>query len=76
VPGDTNGVPDIFVYDVVTETIERISVDSNGNQGNAWSGNNSSISDYGRYVSFESRADNLVPGDTNGVSDIFVRDRF
>ena len=34
-----------------------------------------SISADGRYVAFESDADNLVPGDTNGKKDVFVRDR-
>lgn len=76
VPGDSNGVPDIFVYAVVTGTIERASVDSSGAQGNGWSGNNSSISDDGRYVAFESRADNLVAVDTNGAADVFVRVRY
>src|SRR5262249_47460324 len=33
------------------------------------------LSDDGRYVAFMSRASNLVPGDTNGNWDVFVRDR-
>ncbi len=74
VPFDTNGATDIFVHDRQTSTTTRISVDSAGLQSN---GNSSdpSISDDGRYVAFESGASNLVPGDTNGVSDIFVHDR-
>jgi Tol biopolymer transport system component len=74
VPGDTNNVSDIFVHDRATGSTERVSVDSNGNQGNGPSGI-SSISADGRYVAFESTASNLVPGDTNNVSDIFVHDR-
>ena len=66
VPGDTNGVYDVFVYDRQTDTIERVSVAADGTQGNDNS-YCSSISADGRYVAFHSRASNLVPGDTNGV---------
>ena len=55
-------------------SIERISVSSTGAQGNGDS-EASSISSDGRYVAFVSFADNLVPEDTNGAADIFVRDR-
>jgi len=72
VPGDTNNIPDLFVRDLSTNTITRVSVDSTGNQANARS-EGSSISD-GRFVAFESFATNLVPGDTNASVDIFVRD--
>ena len=74
VPGDTNGFGDIFVYDRQTDTIERVSVASDGTQGNDRSVA-PSISADGRYVAFVSYASNLVPGDTNGASDIFVYDR-
>mgnify|MGYP000728182821 CR=1 FL=1 len=55
----------------------RVSVDSAGVQGNASSGdyNHSTLSADGRYVAFESSATNLVLGDTNGTSDVFVHDR-
>ena len=71
VPGDTNGISDIFVYDRQTDTIQRVSVAADGTQGN---GNSMcpSISADGRYVAFDSDASNLVPGDTNGVNDVFV----
>jgi Tol biopolymer transport system component len=52
----------------------RVSVDSAGNQGNAHSVY-PAISADGRYVAFESDASNLVPGDTNGTTDVFVHDR-
>jgi len=55
-------------------SIERVSVDSLGLEGNDHS-NDVSISDDGRYVAFVSRATDLVPGDTNGFFDVFVRDR-
>jgi Ca2+-binding RTX toxin-like protein len=73
VPGDTNSNPDIFVRDTLTNTTTRVSVDSAGNQGNSRS-NSPSISADGRFVAFYSEASNLVPGDTNENTDIFVRD--
>ncbi|HMC07628.1 MAG TPA: hypothetical protein VKG89_09585, partial [Solirubrobacterales bacterium] len=74
VPGDTNGVDDIFVRDRLTGTTERVSVDAAGNQGNGDSFGPALSAD-GRFVSFRSQASNLVPGDTNGASDDFVYDR-
>ena len=74
VAGDTNGVTDVFVHDRLTGTTERVSVDSAGAQGNGAS-SVPSISADGRYVAFLSDATNLVAGDTNGVSDVFVHDR-
>ncbi len=73
IAGDTNGVDDIYVRDVVSGTTIRASVDSTGAQANGAS-TYSAISGDGRYVVFESVATNLVPGDTNGVGDVFVRD--
>ncbi|MDD3610733.1 MAG: IPTL-CTERM sorting domain-containing protein [Halothiobacillaceae bacterium] len=52
----------------------RVSVDSSGNEGN-YGGDESAISADGRYVAFSSYADNLVAGDGNGSTDIFVHDR-
>jgi Tol biopolymer transport system component len=74
VPGDTNGVPDIFVRDRATGTTERVSVSSEGVEGNSVSWN-PAISPDGRYVVFMSYASNLVTGDTNLSGDIFVHDR-
>ncbi|MGD9519826.1 MAG: TolB family protein, partial [Armatimonadota bacterium] len=74
VPGDTNGSEDVFVHDRVTGQTTRVSVSTGGGQANGESGK-PSISADGRYVAFESLASNLVPGDTNGVEDIFVHDR-
>jgi hypothetical protein len=78
VPGDTNGVFDIFVHDTESGLTERVSVSSARNQGNRYSGdteNQPAISADGRYVAFDSRATNLVAGDTNGYTDVFVHDR-
>jgi Tol biopolymer transport system component len=74
VPDDTNGCPDIFVHDRTTGRMERISVSSWGEQGNGIS-YFGRISGDGRFVAFRSEASNLVPGDTNGCEDVFVRDR-
>jgi hypothetical protein len=74
VAGDTNGTNDVFVHDVTTGVTERVSVDSNGREGNRES-YFPSISDDGRFVAFGSYASNLVPGDKNRQSDVFVRDR-
>ena len=74
VSGDTNGVLDTFVHDRQTAETTRVSVSSSGEQGNDSSGA-PSMSDDGRYVSFQSIASNLVSGDTNGYTDVFVHDR-
>ena len=73
VSGDMNGTWDIFVHDRQTGATTRVSVASDGTQGNN-SSESASISGDGRYVAFESFASNLVSGDTNGTWDIFVHD--
>ncbi len=73
VSGDSNGTEDIFVRDLQTGLTIRASVGDTGQQANG-SSTNASISADGRYVAFNSAASNLVPADTNGVADIFVRD--
>ncbi|MBK7644373.1 MAG: PD40 domain-containing protein, partial [Planctomycetes bacterium] len=74
VPGDTNGVADIFLRDRRHATTERVSVGPGGTQSNAQS-MYPAVSDDGRFIVFVSSASNLVLGDTNGVPDIFLRDR-
>jgi RHS repeat-associated protein len=74
VSGDNNGDSDIFVRDTQTGTTTRISVSTAGAQANGAS-TKPFISGDGRYVAFVSLATNLVTGDTNGVADVFVRDR-
>lgn len=73
VPNDGNGVDDIFVHDRTTGKTTRISVASDGTQGNNASAY-ADISANGRYIAFKSNANNLVQGDTNQVQDVFVRD--
>ncbi len=72
VAGDTNGFQENFLHDRQTGQTIRLSVDSAGNEVNAGSWY-PSISADGRYVVFPSYASNLVPGDTNGMADVFVR---
>lgn len=77
VPGDTNGLADVFVVDRLTRTTTRVSVATGGGEaaGGASGLGGIAVSGDGRVVAFESAATNLVPGDTNGLSDIFVHDR-
>lgn len=73
VPSDTNGQLDIFLRDMTAGTTLRASVDSAGAQANDDS-QTPSLSRNGRYVAFTSSASNLVSGDANGQTDVFVHD--
>jgi Tol biopolymer transport system component len=73
VPGDTNTLGDAFESDLVAGTVVRVDVDSFGNQANGQCGIPAMSAD-GRFVAFASAASNLVPGDTNQDSDVFVHD--
>jgi Tol biopolymer transport system component len=73
VDGDTNTFIDIFVHDLQTNLTTRLSVNTSGVEGNGNSFS-SSISNDGRFVAFESNASNLVDGDTNTFTDVFLRD--
>ena len=73
VVGDTNGTWDVFVKDLSTGSVSRVSTTSNGLQASGDS-NYSSLSADGNKVVFFSTASNLVAGDTNGIEDIFVKD--
>jgi hypothetical protein len=74
VPGDGDGASDVFVRDLRTAKTDKVSGALGGQVGDAYS-DFPSISIDGKYVAFESEATNLVEDDTNGHSDIFVRDR-
>ncbi|MED7950956.1 TolB family protein [Streptomyces sp. BE303] len=74
VAGDTNGDSDVFVRDLLTGRTERVSVADDGAQATGTS-SGAAISADGRYVAFASDAPDLVPGDTNGTFDVYVRDR-
>lgn len=90
VPNDTNGKIDVFVFDLETQIMERVSTASSGEQANdddPKAGMLADISDDGRFVVFESFASNLVKNDTNNFCedwdtheiiscpDVFVKDR-
>jgi Tol biopolymer transport system component len=74
VPGATPN-NHVFVKDMQTGAVEIASVSSGGAQANSSSGAVIGMSNDARYVVFDSNADNLVAGDTNNNSDIFIRDR-
>jgi len=71
--GDINNLPDIFIADRLSKTTNIVSINSFGEGGNL-SSFNPSVSGDGRFVVFESNATNLVEGDSNNATDIFVRD--
>jgi hypothetical protein len=73
VDGDTNGAVDVFVRDRQTGALTRVSVATDGTEGNSHS-TWPAISANGRHVVFQSLASNLDPTDTNGVSDLYVHD--
>jgi Tol biopolymer transport system component len=74
VPDDIEGPQDIFVRNLETWAIERVSVSTAGAEANERNGV-AAINADGSVVAWWSRADNLVEGDDNGQDDIFVRDR-
>ncbi|WP_296582773.1 VCBS domain-containing protein [Xanthobacter sp.] len=73
VEGDTNGAADIFLKDLETGAITRVSTNAAGGEANAWS-DSPTLSPDGSKLAFASPAANLVEGDTNGAVDIFVKD--
>ncbi len=72
-PGDTNGLQDVFVRDLIAGTNALVSVNRFGGNANGAS-RSPSLSANGRYVVFISAADDLVANDTNRMEDVFVRD--
>lgn len=74
VSGDRNGCDDIFLYDRQLDTTELVSVATGGAQGDG-SCYLSDVSADGRYVAFDSDAQNLAAGDSGTTTDVFLRDR-
>jgi Tol biopolymer transport system component len=74
VPFDLNGVGDVFAHDLASSTTTRVSVSSQGVEGNGAS-LYAALSADGRLVAFASAAQNLVPDDRNHSHDVFVHDR-
>lgn len=75
VSGDTNGVADLFVRDMTSSAIERISVSSSGVQGNGSSSRTGTIADDGRFVVFGSFSNNLDDAFSGGGITLYYRDR-
>jgi Tol biopolymer transport system component len=78
--GDSGGDTDVFIRDLETPgAIEQLSVKGDRSQASPGSlgvvGGDSTISANGQFVAFWSDSSNLVPDDTNGTTDVFVRDR-
>ncbi|MDP6839354.1 MAG: hypothetical protein QF724_10490 [Planctomycetota bacterium] len=71
--GDTNGMADIFVYDITTQATVRVSQSSGGEEGDLAS-RACAISGDGLRVAFDSAATNLVLNDRNNAPDVFVHD--
>jgi hypothetical protein len=71
---DANGERDIFVHNRNRGTTRRVSVSSADEEADGFS-SYASISADGRYVAFDSFAENLVADDTNDATDVFIRDR-
>lgn len=71
VEGDTNKVEDIFVRNLNQNSTERVSISSTNSQANTAS-SEPTVAVSSRAVAFTSNATNLVEGDTNRESDVFV----
>lgn len=74
VPGDNNGHEDVFIRDMQSQLTTRVNVSTQGQEANGRTDYRARVSADGRYVVFASTATNLVPGDTNGMEDVFLRD--
>lgn len=73
IPNDTNNAPDVFVRDLAAGTTVLVSIGTNGDVGNGGS-RSAVMTPDGHYVAFVSAANNLVPDDTNGIADVYLRD--
>jgi Tol biopolymer transport system component len=71
---DADDVEDVFVWDRQSGTTRKVSQAANGGAGDSDS-SGPAISADGRYIAYNSSASNLVPGDTNGLLDVFLWDR-
>jgi Tol biopolymer transport system component len=73
-PGDSNGLPDVFVYDRQLVTLERVSIGTDETESDGAS-TQAKLSGDGRYVVFTTEATNLDPADRNGALDVYRHDR-
>jgi Tol biopolymer transport system component len=69
-----SGVGDLYVRDLAAGTTSLATVDDTGSTGGDAPSDSPTFSADGRRLAFSSEASNLVPNDTNGVSDVYARD--
>ena len=74
-PNDTNGLTDVFAHDVGTAATDCMTLNAVGVPSDGFGSYRPELSGDGVLVAFTSSADNLVTGDSNGVFDVFLRDR-
>lgn len=77
VNSDNNNLPDVFMRDLVARKTYRISISDTGDEPDQYSDFfpiAPAVTADGRFVAYHSFATNLVPGDMNFSSDIFLRD--
>jgi Tol biopolymer transport system component len=75
VANDRNDITDVFIRDLRTHRTQLVSLGMHGQGDDAsWVGLGAAFTRDSRHLLFASWAANLVPGDTNGVADVFVRD--
>ncbi len=73
---DTNHQQDVYIRDRQEMTTERVSISTNGEEGDGRSvGYGGNISSDGRYVVFSTNSSNLIDNDGNGGYDVYARDR-
>ncbi len=72
VPNDTNGVGDIFLYNIATEEVTRVSVSADGEQGNGESKDATTCAG-AKFVAFTSEATNLTPNAPNGIRQVYIK---
>jgi Tol biopolymer transport system component len=75
VASDRNEITDVFIRDLRANRTRLVSLGMHGQGDDAsWIGLGPAFTRDGRYLLFASWAANLVPGDTNDVADVFLRD--
>ncbi|MGF7036492.1 Tol biopolymer transport system component [Paenibacillus mucilaginosus] len=70
-----SGQSKVYLYDRTTETLETVNGTTGRNEFRMEEGDYVSISADGRYVAFDTDAEGVVPGDTNGERDVYLFDR-
>ncbi len=73
---DDNGLPDVFVRDLESDAVERVSLNAQSQQAAGHPAHDAAISPDGGFVAFASAEDQWQPAsDDNGATDVFLRDR-